>query len=491
VSTKQFVGREVELADLQEHLEGVRRSGGGRLLALRGRRQIGKSRLVEEFIRRSGAPAIFYTASRQSAAAELRSFGEQLAASATEGASVAAAGPLGSWEAALTVAASGASPQRPLVLVIDELPFLIESEPAIEAIIQKQWDRSLEAQPVLLLLIGSDISMMSALGEYGRPLYGRLSEMTVGPLSPAAIGGLLGLPAAAALDAYLAIGGFPRLAGIWRQGEDLWRFLRRELQNPESPLIVLGERSLGAEFPVELRAREALEAIGAGERTFTAIQRRAQLSNKTLEVSLATLARKRVIERALPYSAQPRPKLARYHVSDPYLRFWLRFLRASIPALERGRSEDVHRQIRASWPPFAGHAIEPLIRAALHALLPDPRFGNAEHVGSFWNRDNSLEVDLVGGRGHTGSEQIDFVGSIKWRERAALDRHDLSALIRHRALVPGASDDTLLVGVSRGGFAADGLDIRLTPEDVLAAFETQPPRRHTRQSTCKIGLPPG
>ena len=369
----------------------------------------------------------------------------------------------------MTIAAGGASPAQPLVLVIDELPSLIESEPAIEAILQKQWDRSLEARPILLLLIGSDVSMMSALGEYGRPLYGRLTEMTIGPLSPAAIGEMLELSATAALDAYLAIGGFPRLAEIWQRGEDLWKFLRRELQNPESPLIVLGERSLAAEFPAELRARDALEAIGTGERTFTAIMQRAQMSNKTLETALATLIAKRVIGKTLPYSAQPRPKLSRYHVSDPYLRFWLRFIRASIPAIERGRGDLVHRQIRESWPSFAGHAIEPLIRDAIQRLLPDPRFGEAEFVGSFWNRENSVEVDLVGGRGQTGSEQIDFVGSIKWRERHKLDRHDLSQLIRHRALIPGASDDTLLVGVSRSGFAVDGLDLCLTPEDILAA----------------------
>jgi AAA+ ATPase superfamily predicted ATPase len=440
------------------------------MVALRGRRQIGKSRLVEEFIRRCDADAVFYTASRQGTAEELRNFGEQLASSASAAAAVAAAGPIGSWEAALTIAASDARAQRPLVLVIDELPFLIESEPAIEAIIQKQWDRQLEAQPVLLLLIGSDLSMMAALNDYGRPLYGRLTEMTIGPLSPAAIGDLLELPADAALDAHLAIGGFPRLAEIWRRGEDLWRFLRRELQNPESPLIVLGERSLAAEFPAELKARAALEAIGAGERVFTAIQQRAGMSNKTLETTLATLAAKRVIDRTLPYSAQPRPKLSRYYVADPYLRFWLRFIRPGIPTLERGRGDLVHRQIHEHWSSYAGHAIEPLVREAIQTLLPDARFGAAEHVGSYWNRDGSIEVDLVGGRGQTTSEQIDFVGSVKWRGRGNFDRSDFSKLIQHRALIPGASDNTLLAGVSRHGFSVDGLDVRLTPEDILAAF---------------------
>ncbi len=470
MSGRRFVGREAELARLQEHLDQVRESGSGRILALRGRRQIGKSRLVEEFIQRSGMRAVFYTASRQSVARELRNFSEQIAASATDGATIAAAGPIGSWEAALSVSVSGASAKQPIVLVIDELPFLIESEPAIEAIIQKQWDRSLEAQPVLLLLVGSDISMMAALNDYGRPLYGRLTELTIGPLPPAAIAKMLDLPPVAALDAYLAIGGFPRLTQIWRQGEDLWKFLNRELQNPESPLIVLGERSLGAEFPAELKARDTLEAIGAGERVFTSILQRARMSNKTLETTLATLVGKHVIDKTLPYSAQPRPKLSRYYVSDPYLRFWLRFICSSLPALERGRGDIVYRHIRESWRSFAGHAIEPLVRSAIQAMLPDRRFGAAEFVGSFWNRDGSIEVDLVGGRGQNTSEQIDFVGSIKWRDRSQLDRGDLSRLIQHRALIPGATDETLLVGVSRSGFGVEGLDVRLAPEDIVQAL---------------------
>jgi uncharacterized protein len=467
---RRFIGREAELARLEGHLDHVRKSGAGRMLALRGRRQIGKSRLVEEFIRHSGAKAIFYTASRQSSPEELRNFGEQIALSGTGGAAVAAAGPIGSWEAALSIAASGASAEQPIVLVIDELPFLIESEPAIEAIVQKQWDRGLEAQPVLLLLIGSDVSMMGALSDYGRPLYGRLTEITIGPLSPAAIGEMLGLSAVATFDAYLTIGGFPRLAEIWHRGEDVWKFLRRELQNPESPLIVLGERSLGAEFPSELKARDVLEAIGAGERTFMGILQRAGISNKTLETTLATLIDKRVIEKALPYSAQTRPKLTRYYVCDPYLRFWLRFIRAGVPAIERGRGDILYGQIRESFPSFAGRAIEPLVRDAIQRMLPDERFGGGEFVGAFWNRDNSVEVDLVGGRGQATSREIDFAGSIKWRAKDRFDRDDLSKLVQHRTSIPGANEQTLLIGVSRSGFDLDGLDVRLIPDDLIAAF---------------------
>lgn len=439
------------------------------MLALRGRRQIGKSRLVEEFIARSGAKAVFYTASRQSDAAELRSFSAQIATSASDGATAAAAGPIGSWEAALTIAVSGASLDRPVVLVIDEFPSLIETTPAIEAILQKQWDRSLESQPVLLILVGSDLSMMSALSSYGRPLHGRLTEMKIGPLSPAAVADMLGLSATDALDAFLVVGGYPRLAQIWPAGQDLWRFLRSELENPESPLIVLGERALAAEFPADLKARDVLEAIGADERVFSGIQQRAQVSSRTLESALSSLRAKQVIEKTLPYSAQPRPKLSHYYVCDHYLRFWLRFLRASIPTIERGRGDLVHRQIRESWGAFSGRAIEPLIRSAIQSLLPSERFGEAQWVGAYWNRDGSIEVDLVGGQTPGNSDEIGFVGSIKWRETARLDDRDVARLIAHRDVLPGASASTKLVGVSRTGFATDRLDVALSAEDIVGA----------------------
>ena len=46
---RTFVGRTSELAMLRKRLDRVASTGEGTALALRGRRQIGKSRLVQEF----------------------------------------------------------------------------------------------------------------------------------------------------------------------------------------------------------------------------------------------------------------------------------------------------------------------------------------------------------------------------------------------------------------------------------------------------------
>ena len=467
-----FVGREEQLSALTAELEQVRTGGGkpGRALAIRGRRQVGKSTLVEEFIGRTGVPSVFYVASRQSAARELELFGEALAASDAPAAEIARSGSLGSWDAALALLARDATADSPLVLVIDELPYLIESEPGIEGTLQKAWDRVLSKAHVLLILVGSDLSMMEALGEHGRPLYGRLREIVVSPLTPAELGELLGLDAPAALDAYLVIGGFPRLASLWRRREGIWRFLSRELADPTSPLAVIGERSANAELPGEMQERRVLEAIGAGERAYSTIERRSGVEHTSLVRSLKGLQEKRMVLKQTPYSSRGGGRLPRYVVADPYLRFWLRFIGSNLELIERGRGDVVVERVRASWDAYRGRAIEPLVGAAIERRLPDPAFGEARFAGGYWTRDGRVEVDLVGGKEPGRSATIDFVGSIKWRERRQFDRRDLAALVAAHSQVPGAGESTRLVGVSRSGFATHELDVELGPEELIAAW---------------------
>ena len=220
--------------------------------------------------------------------------------------------------------------------------------------LQAAW-RRLERQPLLVVLVGSDISMMEALSTYGRPPYGRLRELVVPPFSPAETADQIGLAPAEALDAHLVLGGMPRLAALWRQGDDLWSFLARQLDDATSPLIVLGERSLNAEFPADLKVRDVLSAIGAGARAYSAILHRAGVKQTQLNHSLETLVAKRVVDKLVPYCARAgASRNTRYLVHDPYLRFWLRFLGPGIELAARGRGSIVVDRIRESWTSYRG-----------------------------------------------------------------------------------------------------------------------------------------
>lgn len=167
------------------------------------------------------------------------------------------------WDAAFDVLAAALPADRVSVLVIDEVPYLMDTDGAFEGMLQRAWDRVLETKPVLLVLIGSDLSMMEALNSYGRPFHQRGREMVLGPLNPAEVGRMLGLDPADAFDAALVTGGLPLICAEWPRGAGLWDFLGEALSDPVSALLVSAERSLAAEFPTQAQARTVLAAIAA------------------------------------------------------------------------------------------------------------------------------------------------------------------------------------------------------------------------------------
>jgi uncharacterized protein len=470
--THAFVGREQELARLERALEGVRHTGVGCLLSIRGRRRVGKSRLVEELIQRSGSPAVFYTAVQGPGPQELERFMTAVAHSdVPAGVEIRTGTSASSWEAALALAIRGASRADPIILVIDELPYLIAKEPTIEAVLQLLWDRTFQRTPVLVILIGSDRATMEALVEEGRPLYDRAREMVVKPLTPSTIAEMLDLPPAEALDAYTVIGGFPVLALEWGRGRTLEEYLLDALTDPTSFLIISAEKALAAEFPTDAQARAVLAAVGSDARAHKTILARAGLPQTSLNRAIDVLLDKGVVDRLAPYSVKPPAKNRLYLVADPYLRFWLRFIGGAIDTIDRGRGELVAADIQQNWPTFRGRAVEPIVREGIERLLPDERFGAVRHVGAYWTRNNSIEVDLVGGDTLPSAKNIGCIGSVKWREDRAFDKTDSAALATKGRLVPGANDSTKLIGVSRRGFTARaGLDIQLEPEDIIAAY---------------------
>jgi AAA+ ATPase superfamily predicted ATPase len=467
-----FVGRKHELGLLAGELERLRESGRGRFVWMRGRRRVGKSRLVQEFVEAAKLPYVFYQAPRRTSADALERFRVALAASTLPVAEVVRAGAgFDSWPAALRVAQQDATRERPAIVVIDELPYLVEADAGVAADIQEAWDRELQQRPVLLVCIGSDARMMKALTEYPAELYGRPTrEMVIQPFSPRDLAALSGADSAQAFDRFLIVGGLPVLARSWAPSATRRQFLARELTDPASPLVIDGLRILDAEFPGELQVRDVLGAIGHGERAFTEIGRRSGVANEAgLSAALRTLVSKGIVESALPYAAPPGLKSRRYVVADPYLRFWLRFIGPGIDEIDRGRGDLLLERIERGWTSFRGRTIEPVVRRSLERLLPDARFGDARYVGGYWTRTNTPEVDLVGAADRRPAA-VSFVGSIKWRESALFTRRDTEELIEQRSRVPGAAG-ARLVGVSRRGFAIGaGLDAELSPDELLRAW---------------------
>ena len=124
----EFVGRHEELERLCRERELVR-PGVGRFVWMTGRRRVGKSRLVQEFVERERLPYVFFEAPRRAPSEALRRFGEAVASSTLPSAELAAGATFNDWPTALRVAAQHAAGDRPSVIVIDELPDLLQARP--------------------------------------------------------------------------------------------------------------------------------------------------------------------------------------------------------------------------------------------------------------------------------------------------------------------------------------------------------------------------
>lgn len=473
-----FVGRRRELAELGKVFKGVQRGARadqGSAVLLRGRRRVGKSRLVTEFVERTGAPHVYFQAARYAPAEqELETLVHAVAASDLPDAFVAQDTSPQTLTAALTVLANALPEQTVSIVVIDEAPWLLEGFPGGAGELQRVWDKLLSRKPVLLLLLGSDLSAMEQLSAPDQPFHGRAAEMVLHPLSPAEVGSMTGSRGAEAFDVYLITGGQPLVAQEWEKGMTTEDFLGESYGRSTSALVVSGNRVLEGEVGSGRLDHEVLMAVGAqGERNFAAIQRaggNGGFPSASLSQSLARLMERRLLAADEPLSVRPGSKLRRFRIADPALRYWLAFVYPALTDVDRGRPDLAlarHRQKYSSW---RGRAVEPLVREALARLLPDGRWPQVREIGGWWPRNNTPEIDIIGADSRPASE-IAFAGTVKWRQDHPLSSRDARSLATDLDAVPGAGPETALVGVTAGeAESGAGFAQVWTAEDLLSAW---------------------
>lgn len=478
----EFVGRGQELRALQAEMDECVRSGEGRLITIRGRRQVGKSALVERWLEGYEGPSVFFEAHGYTETRELVRFRDALASSSLPSAAQAPGVTFADWQAALSTAASNATQARPSVIVLDEFPDLCDKvrdadgSPAPspqEGAIRAAW-RTLQHLPVILVLVGSDLGMMTRLTTYGFPLFQRPTrQLLVAPLSPLEVARITGRTGDDAIDSYLVTGGFPKIVSLWRD-EPLEAFLASQLADASSEFVAAAGRILDGELPTSVGARTVLSLVGAGERTYKGISEGSGIEGKNLPYSLKILADKGIVASALPLSSAY-SDARRYRVADPYLRFWLRFIEPIRGEIGRGIGPTNAARIAQQFIDYAETAVEPLICSAIERMSAagDNRFEGARVVGSFWTKDNQTQVDLVGAdRDEPRSEpRVAFVGTIKWRSTKPLDGSDVAALEAAATRMRGADLTTPVVAVSRRGFGRIARDfVGVTADEIVRAF---------------------
>lgn len=376
-----FLNRHDEL----ERLDGLVARGRG-FAVVYGRRRIGKTRLLTEWVGRHGGT---YAVADQSAAEVQRRYFAEAVGTRLPGFSAVEYRDWRGLFDRLARDATLAGWRGPLV--IDELPYLVQASPDLPAILQRWLDH--DARELVVVVAGSSQHMMQGLIlDASAPLYGRASEILhLAPLDPRHLRDALGTSVGRTLvDAYAAWGGIPR---YWElaaaMSGSVERRIDRLVLDPLGPLHLEPDRLIAEEMPPANEVRPLLDAIGGGAHRLSEIAGRLGRPATSLSRPMHRLQTLGLVHREVPFGDDERSgKRSLYRIADPFTRLWFRVVAPYRALLTTTTPEGRLAHFRRFWPQLVGEAWEELCRLRVPRLGP---WGPA----SRWWRGNAPEWDIV------------------------------------------------------------------------------------------------
>lgn len=449
-----FIGRQRELAVL-DHLWDSNRA---QFLILYGRRRVGKTALLAYWIRETGRRTLYWVASPDSALAQLRSFSQAVYNFANPTSPAPESFTYASWEQAWQEVARLAEQER-MALFIDEFTYLLEVTPALASHLQHYWDQVFQNNNLFLTISGSHLGMMMReVMSYQAPLYGRATaQMHLRPLPF----GLtrVAFPKYSAVDRvalYAIFGGIP---AYWERIElqkSMSQNIKDQLLTPNN-LMQSEPRLLLQDFISEIHNYWAvLRAIANNARTPKDISTYTGLPNVQVPKYLSVLSEAGFVERRVSVTALTNSRTGRHHITDPYLRFYFRFLASRERQLAMDLPEQSLAEVSRHLIDFIGtHTWEELcrewtLRASAANVLPFM----PDDVGSAWNAD--AQIDVVG---INTMEKTLILGECKWT-LSPVDRDVLSSLVEEKTdrIIPEQGNwRVYYLGFSRSGWTSEAL----------------------------------
>ncbi|MFN8464402.1 MAG: ATP-binding protein [Caldilineaceae bacterium] len=455
-----FVGREAELLLLDR----LWARPGATLLILYGRRRVGKTRLLTYWARQGASGemrqeqtarrVLYWVAEPSSARDQLRSFSQAVYNFANPQVPAPEDFTYANWQQAWQQVAVLAQSER-LGLVLDEFTYLLEIDPSIAGQLQNLWDQTLSQANLFLVLCGSHLGMMLRHTlSYQAPLYGRATaQLRLPPLPFGTTARYFPhFDADERVAIYAIWGGIPAYWERLDPSATLSDNIRHELLTANN-LMQAEPRLLLQDFVNEPHNYVGiLRAIANDARTQGEIAAFSGLAQGHVSQYLGILQDAGFVERRVPVTQGERSRLGRYHIVDPYLRFYYRFLAGRQSQLALGIQEQSLAEIKRHLRDFIGANTweelcrEWLLRASAQQTVPV----FVDQVGSAWTR--AAQVDVVG---VNSMEKTLVLGECKWGPEPS-GRSIVTELVEKTAeIVPSQGQwQVYYLGFARAGWTA-------------------------------------
>ncbi|MFZ1399742.1 MAG: ATP-binding protein [Candidatus Promineifilaceae bacterium] len=390
-----FVGRSRELQVLNNLWE----SSKAALLILYGRRRVGKTRLLTHWLQQHADGGLYWVAEPSSSLSQLRSFSQALMAFMDPEAEIPPEFTFSTWELAFRQLSLFAQEKR-VAVFIDEVTYVIDVDPEFVGVLQKVWDRWLSDSNLMLALAGSQMGLMRQhLLDYEAPLYGRATtQMQLPPLPYGTTNDYFpDYSAIERVNLFAMWGGVPAYWERLDANLSILENLRRNIL-PSHAWMIDESRILLQDFITDLHNYVGiLRAIADGEQSMSEISKRTGMASSKASFYLSVLRDTGFVTRSVPVTQLGTDsRRGRYFVTDPYLRFFYRFMSAYQSKLALGQMDEMLGLIQAALPVFIADNTwqemcrEWVLRASGNGEIPVP----VEEVGSEWAKN--YIVDVVG-----------------------------------------------------------------------------------------------
>jgi AAA+ ATPase superfamily predicted ATPase len=388
-----FVGRSREL----QVLNNLWGSTKATLLILYGRRRVGKTRLLTHWLQQQANRGLYWVAEPSSALSQLRSFSQALMGFMDPEADVPPDFTFSTWELAFRQLSLFAQDKR-VAVFIDEVTYVIDVDPEFVGVLQKVWDRWLSDSNLMLALAGSQMGLMRQhLLDYEAPLYGRATtQMQLPPLPYGTTNDYFpDYSAAERVTLYAMWGGVPAYWERLDANLSILENLRRNIL-PAHAWMIDESRILLQDFITDLHNYVGiLRAIADGEQSMSEISKRTGMANSKVSFYLSVLRDTGFVTRDVPITQRGiDSRRGRYFVTDPYLRFFYRFMSAYQSKLALGQMDEMLGLIQETLPTFIADNTwqemcrEWVLRASGNGEIPVP----VEEVGSEWAKNYAIDV---------------------------------------------------------------------------------------------------
>ena len=389
----KFIGRKSELAKLEAEYE-----RGESFVVVYGRRRVGKTTLIKEFLK--DKTAFYFLATEEVESQSMKRLANVIARAT--GNNLLARASFGDWLDLFQTIADY-QPGSKKVFVIDEFPYLVKTNPAFVSVLQNAWDEVLRESNVMLILSGSLIGMMlkHALS-YDSPLYGRrTAQMRLAPLSFTEVRSEQGGCFEEAVKRYAITGGVPKYLEFFQDNRPLVEQVTETVLSKsgflyEEPYFLLKSESMSA-----VNYFSIIRSIAEGNHKVGKIASALGESTSAIAPYLSTLIDLGFLEKRVPVT-EKNPEKSRkglYFIADNFIRFWFRYVYPFKGELELDNVQVVLDEIEKDFTQsFVALSYEDICRDIFADLCSRGEVDfTPSRIGSYWLNDyaGDTEIDVM------------------------------------------------------------------------------------------------